>query len=91
VSSCWHVASIWRQTLWHVFASTANQKGHKDELGCPSYLPFHPAHHDCVGWGSGVAVAKGMMSCCPMLSRVLVRPLASMIAWTVVPYVAAMS
>jgi hypothetical protein len=36
-------------------------------------------------------VAKGIMSCCPILSRVLVKPLTSMIALTVVSYLAAMS
>lgn len=36
-------------------------------------------------------MAKGIMSCCPTLSRVLVKPLASMIALTVVSYLAAMS
>jgi hypothetical protein len=41
--------------------------------------------------GTGVLVAKGIMSCCPTLSRVLVKPLASIIALTVVPYLAAMS
>ena len=48
-------------------------------------------HQGCVGEGTGVAVAKGMISRCPTESRVLVKPLASMIAWTVVPYLAAMS
>jgi hypothetical protein len=54
-------------------------------------LPTPRGHQGCVGEVTGVAVAKGMMSCCPMRSRVFVKPLASMIAWTVVPYRAAMS
>jgi hypothetical protein len=36
-------------------------------------------------------VAKGIVSCCPTLSRVLVKPLASIIALTALPYLAAMS
>ena len=36
-------------------------------------------------------MATGMISCCPTLSRVLVKPLASMMAWTVTPYLAAIS